>query len=377
MILLMPFFEPNGLSFIPRVDRIFTLLIAAAFMLAFALYIRSGLYSKLFLLTAVWRGALLISGLIAGHTVDRSFVMRSVLILGVLMSLELALRFDAMEAVTGLYTILAANLLVNLFTCINGGLVIRQTQLYYWNGMRTRFTDSIIPAIVLAFLISWKRKGRLLTPLSVATAAISAAQLLLQWVAAGMLALFALILFIFIFRRMKIAPSPVTAFLIPQLVGILIVFFRIQDLFRFIIVDLLHKDLTLHGRVAIWDQFLLKMKASPVIGMGEAGSGGAARMYWSARLLPAHNDILQNLYDGGIIGCALLAAILIYCAVRLSKYRGSMTALLLSAGFFAAGIHSIAEVSHYYIYFYILPFIAANAFYTEEQERQQNLVFYF
>ena len=125
MILLMPFFEPNGLSFIPRVDRIFTLLIAAAFMLAFALYIRSGLYSKLFLLTAVWRGALLISGLIAGHTVDRSFVMRSVLILGVLMSLELALRFDAMEAVTGLYTILAANLLVNLFTCINGGLVIR------------------------------------------------------------------------------------------------------------------------------------------------------------------------------------------------------------------------------------------------------------
>ena len=373
ILLLFPFFEPNGLSFLPSADRVFTILTALSLLAYMIFYLAEGIWSRLFLLALIWRGCLLISGLIARRSIDKTFLMRSAVILGLIMGIELVMRYNAIAALEAVYCILMVNLTINLVTCFAGGFIIRKAQLYFWNGMRTRFTDSIIPAVILAFLISWKRRHKLLTPLTCLTLLISGLQLVMEWVAAGILSIGVMLLFLIVCTREKQHASPEAITLIPHVTGFLIVFARIQNLFSFLIVHLLHKDLSFHGRVAIWDSFIEKITRSPFIGYGEAGNGGAARAHWSFRLLPAHNDMLQLLHDGGILGAGLLYLMLIWCAARLGRYRKQMPALLLTAGLLASGIEMIAEVSHYYVYFYILPVIAFHISILEGQEEERHV----
>ena len=98
-----------------------------------------------------------------------------------------------------------------------------------------------------------------------------------------------------------------------------------------------------------------KILQSPVIGVGEIGNGGVSRVYWSARLVPAHNTVLQVLRDGGVIALLILTAIFFYMLLRLMRYRNSACAWVIAAGLAALGTEMISEVCHYYVYFAILP----------------------
>lgn len=377
ILILLPFFEPNGVSFIPAADRIFTAAMAAAVLVVLFLYYLSGCYSGIFFLFAAMRAALLFSGIIVSHTVDRSFIMRSVLVFGCICALELGLRYNALAAMESLYCILQANLLLNLFTCFTDGFLIRYTQKYFWNGMRTRFTDSIIPAVVLAFLISYKRGMKKINALTVLTIVTAALQLVMEWVATGILVLAVLLFLIIPFRKKPKEISLILPVMAPHLIGFLIVFVRAQNLFRFIIVDLLHKDLNFHGRVQIWNKAMEKILQSPVIGVGEIGNGGVSRVYWSARLVPAHNTVLQVLRDGGVIALLILTAIFFYMLLRLMRYRNSACAWVIAAGLAALGTEMISEVCHYYVYFAILPVLAGNIGYIEEQDEMRSIKLVF
>ena len=374
LLLFFPFFEPGGISFIKKPDLIFTLLAFASFAVCFAAYLINGLYSKIFIAVLVWRIYLLADGLVQRKSVDKTFILRSVLIIGFITGFELMARYNAIAALEALYVILAANLTLNLLTCFTGGIITLNSTPYFWNGMRTRFTDCVIPAVMLSFLISLKRRKRLVTLLSIFTVAVSAVQLAAEWVATGVLALALLLLFVILFRRRQRSPGwPV---FVPWLAGFLIVFMRIQSWFSFIIVDLLHKDLSFHGRLVIWDSAIEEIRQSVLFGAGEAGNGGVAGVWWSDRLVPAHNDLLQHLYDGGTAGAILFAVILLICVRKLSRYRNSETAFVLMAAFLAAGTQAIAEVPHYYIYFYILPAVVSAMDYIETQKEERQISLY-
>ncbi|MFR3202482.1 MAG: O-antigen ligase family protein [[Clostridium] leptum] len=47
-----------------------------------------------------------------------------------------------------------------------------------------------------------------------------------------------------------------------------IVIFRMQNLFAFLIEDILHKNLTLTGRTVIWDRTLELIGEKPILGHG-------------------------------------------------------------------------------------------------------------
>ena len=73
------------------------------------------------------------------------------------------------------------------------------------------------------------------------------------------------------------------------LLGIGITFFKIQYLFSFIIVDILHKDLTMTGRTNVWNIGFEGFFSSPLLGCG-----------FSSKTID--NGYVQLLFIGGIIG---------------------------------------------------------------------------
>ena len=376
MLALLPFFEPQGLSFVPQIDALYTAAMGAAFLLVLFVYVRGGEYSRLFLLLALFRAALLIGSLISSHTVDKAWVSRTVVILGIVMAAEIGLRYDAMAAVEGIFAILFANITINLVTVFMGGLLRHQTQLYYWSGIRTRFTDSVIPAMALAFLISYKRWKRLFTPLSLATAAIGMAQLLMHRVVTGILACFLLLLVTAVFAKKWGRVPPAVLVFGPIALNLLIVLVRIQSLLSFILVDIMHKSMTFNGRIQIWDQALGKFWNAPLLGAGEVGNGGVARVPWSTWLIPAHNTVVQLLYDGGLVAAVIWLAVFALCARELRRFRGSAASFVIAVGLMALGFEMMMETAHYFSYFYILPVLAANLKLLEEQRERRAICLY-
>ena len=106
-------------------------------------------------------------------------------------------------------------------------------------------------------------------------------------------------------------------------IGIIIL--RLQNLFGFFIVDVLHKELTFTGRTFIWDQALLKILRHPLIGNGmtEFPIGS----YFVAT--HPHNFMLYLLVKSGLIGFLLFAVSAVICAKKLEKNQDNKIAQIL------------------------------------------------
>ena len=76
-----------------------------------------------------------------------------------------------------------------------------------------------------------------------------------------------------------------------------------SPLFSYVIEDVLGKDVTLTNRTIIWSIVLLGFFESPIFGHGIADTVNLFYISgrWSEGYLSAHNQMLQSLYEGGIL----------------------------------------------------------------------------
>lgn len=114
---------------------------------------------------------------------------------------------------------------------------------------------------------------------------------------------------ILFFNKIKI-PKFINLFNIFVFYGIvtfLIYKFNIQEKFSFLIVDILHKNLTLTSRIFIWDNAISLITARPLFGYG------ILEQTVSQSLIKAshpHNFYLYHLFTGGIIGLLFLSNVM-------------------------------------------------------------------
>lgn len=312
----------------------------------------------------------------ATGSLSSSCLYRSVIILGVAMYVEMSCKKDAINTLHGIYILLIIPLVINLIFCIFNWSIIYSSTHYYFLGMRTRFTDSSIPALMVAFMLSWLEHKSIITKRSITTLCIIVAQLILQRVATGvfLVAVFCIILFIFQKRSYElfngyIATSAAIA------LNIAIVFFQIQTKFSYIIEDILHKSTTFTGRTAIWERVIERIKGNVIWGHGEVGNGGIISLSWQKmRLVPAHNGLLQLMYDGGIMGTLFLVLVFIVVMNILHKYKRSFCGFLVTCGIVVTCIGLITEILNYYIYFYLVLIIGANIKYIVNQECEKYIL---
>lgn len=91
---------------------------------------------------------------------------------------------------------------------------------------------------------------------------------------------------------------------------VLIVVFRMQDMFAYLIENVLGKQLTLTGRTSLWDRILLCIARRPFNGYGlETTTIIQERLeYWNVSV---HNILADYLYEGGILCVAVLVVLFV------------------------------------------------------------------
>lgn len=108
-----------------------------------------------------------------------------------------------------------------------------------------------------------------------------------------------------------------------------IVLGRMQELAAPLIVDVLHKDLTLTGRTFIWDVALSKLCGKELlIGYGTSGYRELT-IDWHP-YAHAHNEALNLALVGGLPSVFLMGALLVYPAVRLCRVITSKLAAMVA-----------------------------------------------
>lgn len=99
-----------------------------------------------------------------------------------------------------------------------------------------------------------------------------------------------------------------------------ITYFHIQDYFKYIIVDILHKGLDFTNRRWIWDRTIKYIIANPIFGYGlEAGRIMELKIGFNH----IHNIFLEIIYKGGIIAIVIYYIMMFINGKRISVLRNS------------------------------------------------------
>ncbi len=191
---------------------------------------------------------------------------------------------------------------------------------------------------------------------------------LYSWSATTIVALAAFFFVLFISYKFKIA-NTLSYIITYYILFFGIVIFRIQNLFSFLIVDILHKDLTFSLRTYLWDSYINTIAKSPIIGYGY----NAPDLYEEIQeiYLYAHNHILQELYNGGIIMYFIYCFLVILPCIKLWKNRDNKLSKVLSAIIFAILIHGLCESLSTVIYTFIFCLIYYIDVYAKETNHYQ------
>ena len=361
LLFLFPFFEPRVFFNYPpfhMIDKLYMMCQMISFSLITIRYVLSGRISFGFIGLAMYRLSVLFCTLYSAGTVDNGWFSKTLIILGTMMVLELYIRKDAFKALKCLYIVLIVPIIINLFMCLMGISFASGTTHYYFIGMRTQFPNTMIPAILLSMMLSYMENNTVdLTDTGYGSDKI---QLVKEWVGTGLVLIMVLICITYIFIHKPKRLNAPLLFLFTLALNYGIAVCRIQNILSFIIVDMMHKDLTLTGRTFIWDVVIEKISQKPLFGYGELGTGGIVKVYWATRLVPAHNSMLQIIYDGGMVSFAFLLMFILYSCFKLKRHRDSTLACITGIGIALTGVQMFTEVLHYQVYFYIFFMLACN-----------------
>ena len=215
---------------------------------------------------------------------------------------------------------------------------------YYWFlGYKNQMINLMLPAICMSILNYYQTKPRtsrnwvpwtrtfaliLVTVLSAVLAhsgasTIMTAGMLLFWLLQGYM-----VDKIFNFRNYLILN--IALFFI-------IVVFRMQNLFAFIIEDVLHRNLTLTGRTVIWDRTNELIAQKPILGYGVQHYEDRMALYgiktkWINKVagLHAHDRYLETIYRGGALLLIDYLAILFATNRYLMKFRKTKAAKVIA-----------------------------------------------
>lgn len=135
-----------------------------------------------------------------------------------------------------------------------------------------------------------------------------------------------------------------TYFGISILMFIMIPLFRLQFLFSYLIVNVLHKSIDLTYRTDLWDRAFSAIQQHIFTGWGEQVNAVKYVLYNSQSVISAHNQILEYLYTGGIVLLALYIVLNLRLATKLYRMDNSGTVQIASGIYLALQISLIVEV---------------------------------
>jgi len=250
---------------------------------------------------------------LSGEGVDIFFIF-SVSIIALSMFMELLMKENVRLLIKGLFICYFILLVVNLAYMVslfgftvnieeaypevfdyNSQFEIVATLLSSVNGVASYVFPALCCSILLMFVTSKKNIWAwLLIGVSFVTE-------LILWSATSLAGVFIILVYVLCVYEKEIQRFVKGSLMIggALAVSLGITFFNISYLFSYIIVDILHKDLTMTGRTEVWKTGYQGFFSSPVMGCGISAT-------------TIDNGFVQLLYMGGLIGAFFFLLFMIY-----------------------------------------------------------------
>ena len=348
-------FEPNIFVKIPILNMLYIGGIVLVFGLTLYKYIKSGeKISKLFLVLLIYRLSVFIPTLIYDGDILKVGYL-SMVILTADLVIEYYLKRDPVKLIKALVNIFTVMLLVNICLYIVYPRGLYHGKVLHFLGIRTRFSDYAIPLMALIFIEKYMCKVKMSRFIIVLT--VIALNILLPFIATAVVGVIIFLIGLILFKdRIKINNKfLVTAFII---INILVVGFRVHTIFRGVIEDALGKSMSLSGRTDIWDKSFEIIQDKFLFGYGYNNDGCFVIINNLAR--QAHNQLLQCLYDGGIVSTIIFIYLLYYVAKKLDQYKGNKIYTAITSILLTYYIIMLSEIYAYYPQFFVMLILGYN-----------------
>ncbi|MBT1173171.1 O-antigen ligase family protein [Bifidobacterium sp. MA2] len=214
----------------------------------------------------------------------------------------------------GLNILVLLNLLImilmpqGLFQTISSDTVSR----YYLFGAKNQMVAPVMTCLFFNIEFAYRRYKKV-TKSALFMFFICAIELYIGGSGTGLIVLFAFIILVILQLKNRNANSNM-ALVVLIISFASIVIFRVQNIFSFIIVGVLHKSLTLSDRTYIWDTAFESIRKNPIIGTGitESLSGNVhLKLNYLTKDIFAHDIYLDYLLMGGIPALCIFIVLII------------------------------------------------------------------
>lgn len=337
LLLLLPFFKPPYINSISILDGIFNMWKVISTLIIVFIYFVNDKWSKIIFYICIFQLILFISTILNKGSYW-NFFSRACSIIGLCMITEISMKTNRNQMLKYIYIIMSILVIVNFLTVLafpNGLYFLTDIDTNtprYFLDMDNRFIFVYLPTTVITFLYSLYNYNTIRFR-ELVIFAIAIFTLLYKWSVGAMLGMSIYILyFIFIYKkRLSDIFNFYTYSIIITLIFFSIVIFRVQDYFKYFIVDILGKDLSLSGRIYIWDRVQEYIRMKPILGNG-------IEQYKVVRShilqVHAHCHILNVLYQSGFLGLITFIGILNSFGKKLYRFKKYELSKLLSISYF-------------------------------------------
>lgn len=223
----------------------------------------------------------------------------------------------------------------------------------YLLGQKNNAVSYLLVACVTAFFYGYFGGSKFR---EIAVYAVSIISSILARSSTSMVGLILLVILFYLVRRgvkfniYVLLGINVTLFLI-------FVVFRLQiPIFKFFIENVLKKSVTLTDRDVVWNTVLNYIRKRPLFGYGIQKELTRFGTFGTRLFMYAHNQILQELFDGGIVQLLLYIFLILMISRKLNKYKNLTSSQAMIVTLFALNIMFITEGYRnkylYLVYYY-------------------------
>lgn len=265
--------------------------------------------SRMCIAVICFQGFIAVITLFTGGSVGEAF-WNVAKVTSIYLFIEIGSKTSLEKLSLGMASVFIFYLIVNLITiiCFPDGLY-RSTETLnpcYFLGHRNLIFKVLLPGFALVGIYEVIRIGKVGT-LTIFYYLGMAFTSVLVWSASSLVACAAIpLLFVFYSKSKRAVERAGFVSLLTGFMGTLAFpILRLQVYFSFIIVNILHKDLTLTDRATVWDAAIETISKSPVWGYGIENYEDQLSRF-SSHVVSSHNYILDTLYYSGFTGLLLM-----------------------------------------------------------------------
>lgn len=371
-ILLFLIIPPPFLTSIFILERLNAIIIVFLFISVLLLSVLKGKLNLFVLMSILFLGwKSLSSYLLADGLLDISNNLR---ILSLILLINLTAGKHALSIIKALFILFSCYIILNFisFVLFPNGIYLDnprpgEYREAWFLGTQNQFSLIIIPGITVVIFYSWFvfNKISLYAWVNIVIAGIT---VFIADSATTKIAFFFIIISILLNlgKNIKIVYNFLLLASGYAVIWIFLVRLKAIDMFQSIITSLFNKDMTLSGRIDIWDEILELIPESLVYGFGN----NTRVVAYDVTEFRAHNIFLQILLDNGLIGLILMITCILISGFMLQKNKHNMLAVILLIGLFGILIGGLAEAYRLNNLFMILTLsYFSGIFITRNKER--------